>query len=138
MSTTPKTVKILGDHTLNEFLKEIKVTEIIGMSYSFSFVSTMTSLSLEIDPHGTETIMIIGCLTSIYDRMVAATEREMGSSLDKIRLLFDAYLTRSHEIYVCPPLGRSSSRITSSSQKVAKGLNVRGFLKFMYLSYYLK
>lgn len=123
MATPQRHAKIIGDHTMNDFLKDVKVTEILGMSYTFSFASTMTSLTMEVDPHGSETILIIGCLSSIYDRLVA-NEREMSTCFDKLRLLFDAYLIRTHEIYLCQPLGCSSGRITGQSQLVYNEVRV--------------
>jgi hypothetical protein len=56
--------KLLGDHTMQEFIRDVRVSTLLGMPSSFVFVSTLSSLSLELDPQGPETVLIIGIRNS--------------------------------------------------------------------------
>jgi hypothetical protein len=116
--TMTQCAKILGDQFFNDFIKDVKVTQLLGMPYSFKYVTTMSSLALEIDPNGTETIMIIGCLNSILDSFyLDDSGKDIELQFDKMRLMFDSYLSRVHQvIYVCQPVGRPTSRITEQYQ----------------------
>ena len=49
-----RTAQILGDQNFSGFYKDVDVATILGMPYDFKFVSTVTSLALELDPKGTE------------------------------------------------------------------------------------
>jgi hypothetical protein len=42
----------------------VKVSEILGMPYSFIQISTMTSMTLELDPQGSKTIIVTSLLDS--------------------------------------------------------------------------
>jgi hypothetical protein len=80
------TVKILGDQHFSEVINHVNVTEIMGMSYSFTQVTTLTSLSLEVDAKGSENILILGCLSSVMEIVMSD---EGGSQLN---LVLDNFL----------------------------------------------
>lgn len=126
--------KILGDHHFNDFVKDVKVAQLIGMPFTFKYVTTLSALSLEVDAHGAETVMIIGCMNSILDSIyLDATGKETDMQLDKLRLIFDSYfMHQTHLIYLCPPLGRPTTRITTQYNEVITKFKVSyHFLLFL-------
>jgi|688.fasta_scaffold23503_2 hypothetical protein len=107
------TVKILGDQHFSEVINHVNVTEIMGMSYSFTQVTTLTSLSLEVDAKGSENILILGCLSSVLE-IVMSDEggSQLNMVLDNLRLTLDSYFVRTHDVYAIPPLSRSPDHFT--------------------------
>jgi hypothetical protein len=118
--------KILGDHHFNDFVKDVKVAELLGMPFGFKYVTTMSSLSLEVDPQGTETVLLIGCMTAILDSVyLEDTGSEMEMLFDKLRVMFDSYFVNpKHLVYLCPPIGRPSTRLTTQYQDIMKKFRV--------------
>jgi hypothetical protein len=113
------------DHCFTDFIRDVKVSEILGMAHSFVQISTMTSLTLDLDPHVSETILILGCMISLLDsKTLHKTGRDWAVQLDKLCILFDAYL--SHVIYLCPPLGQSTVRSSQQYHSLVMKLRVRG------------
>jgi len=128
-----QTAKILGDINFNEFVKDVKVAQLLGMPFNFKFISTMTNFTLEVDPYGAETIMIVGCMNSLLESFyLDESDHAIDSHLDKFRILFDAYVARQHLVYVCPPIGRPTTRVTTQYQKVLAKFKVG---KSMQLSF---
>jgi hypothetical protein len=123
--------KILGDHHFNDFIKDVKVADLLGMPYAFKYVTTVSSLGLEMDPQGTETILLIGCMHSILDSIyLDETGREMELLFDKLRVMFDSYFMKSsHLVYLCPPIGRPSTRVTTQYQEVLSKFRVGEVLR---------
>lgn len=60
-------MKIVGDQHFSEYLHLVKVSEVLGMTHSFTHATTMSMLSLEMDPNGTENITIVACMTTLLD-----------------------------------------------------------------------
>ena len=55
-------VKILGDQNVGEFIGQVNITEVLGFTYSFTQATTMSSLALELDPNGSENVVILACM----------------------------------------------------------------------------
>jgi hypothetical protein len=110
--------KILGDHTFAEFMISVRLEEILKMPVSFRQISTITSLALEMDSKGTEKIMILGCLTGLVSSI--QFDVELVALMDRLRVIFDSYLMGPHEVYVCPPLGSHSERVTKITQMLER------------------
>jgi hypothetical protein len=106
--------KILGDHTFAEFINDVRMDEILKTPTSFRQISTVTSFALEMDSKGSEKVMILGCLNAIVGNL--NTECDVTSIIDRLRVIFDSYLMGNHDVYVCPPLGRHSERVTKITQ----------------------
>ena len=106
-------VKILGDYTISEFIKDVKIEEILGMRFEFVYVSTVTSLALELDPHGSEKLTIICCMSSIFDEfLISNSQTDQERAFGRLRVMFESYLSANHDIYYCPPLGWSPMRVS--------------------------
>ncbi len=107
-------VKILGDNTMSDFIDEVQVSTILELPFEFIYASTLTSLTLELDSHGTESVMVIGCMSSILDTFtLVESSSDVDALFDKIRIAIDSYLSRPHSLYVCPPMARSTSRTSA-------------------------
>jgi len=121
--------KILGDHDVADFLKDVRIDDLLGMHCSVAFVSSLSTLALEMDSKGPESIMILCCMSSITGPIFAGdTGCELQQVMDRLRVIFDGYLVGSHEIYLCPPLGLPSVKISKISQMLEQRYKVR--LKF--------
>jgi hypothetical protein len=106
-------VKFLGDCMVQDAFKPTVVSEELGMTVSYCQISNLTSLALELDAHGPERITVICCMNAVFDDILSTvTGVEKGGSFDRLRVIFDSYLTKDHDLYFCMPLGRSSTRIT--------------------------
>ena len=106
-------VKILGDHHFSEFISHVKVSEVLGMTHSFTQVTTMSTLSLEMDANGPENITVLCCMTTLFESTLGdETGALFGQFLDKLRMILDGYLISSHDLYYCPPLSRPPGRET--------------------------
>jgi len=118
--------KLLGDHTFAEYLIDVRAGEILKTPVSFRQISTITSMALEMDSKGSEKILILGCLNSIVGSV--CQDCDLNSIIDRLRVIFNSYLMGSHEIYVCPPLGSHSERVTRISQMLERKFMVRKYL----------
>jgi hypothetical protein len=118
-------VKFLGDYVIQDVFKASVVSEVLGMSTIYAQISNMTSLALEMDAHGSETITVVSCMNSVFDDILSTVSgNEKGGSFDRLRMIFETYLTKDHDIYFCMPLGRSSSRITKIYMEATSRLQV--------------
>jgi hypothetical protein len=118
-------VKFLGDYVIQDVFKAGAVSEMIGMSTVYSQISNLTSLALEMDAHGSEKITVVCCMNSVFDDILSTvTGTEKGGSFDRLRMIFETYLTRDHDVYFCMPLGRSSSRVTRVYMEATTRLTV--------------
>ncbi len=106
--------KILGDHAFSEFINDVRMEEIMKTSISFRQISTITSLALEMDSKGPEKYLVLSCLNSIVGNLNA--DCDVVTVIDRLRVIFDSYLMGNHDVYVCPPLGRHSERVTKNTQ----------------------
>jgi hypothetical protein len=85
----------------------------LGMSYSFTQVTTLTTLRLEVDANGSENVLIIGCLSSVMEIVMHdESGRQLDLVLDNLRLVLDAYFLKTHDVYVVQPLSRSPDHFT--------------------------
>lgn len=110
-------LRILGDHLISEFIKDVKAAELLGVQYEFVHASSVTTLALELDPRGTETVTVLCCMSSIFDGLMV-NEGSGTGTFERLRVLFDGYLTSPHELYVCPPLSWSPGRVTKQYQEL--------------------
>jgi hypothetical protein len=118
-------IRILGDYSVGDHQKDVKIEEILGMRYEFVYVSTMSSLALELDPKGPEKLTLISCMNSLYDEFITCTHDEaLTRQFDRLRLIFDAYMSTNHDIYYCPPVGRSTEKINRNYLDVTTRLSV--------------
>jgi hypothetical protein len=115
-------IRILGDYVIGDHLKDVKVEELLGMRFDFKYVSTMSSLILELDPNGPEKITLISCMNSLFEEFIH--EETLPRGFDQLRLIFDAYMANNHDIYYCPPVGKSTDKITKSYLDVLNRLSV--------------
>jgi hypothetical protein len=125
-------IRILGDYSVGDHQKDVKIEEILGMRFDFKYISTISSLALELDPQGPEKITMICCMNSILEEFVDCNQDEdLQREFGRLRVIFDAYLTRDHELYYCPPIGRSTSKMTRIYADMLHRLNVSlAFFKF--------
>lgn len=124
-SKCTNSARILGDHTIGDFLKELNVDAILGLPSTFTTVSTLTTLAIEMNPSGQESIMILGCLNTVLEPcMREETGRDLENGLGKIQKIFDLYLAGDHDLYLCPLLGRSTDRINKATQKMEQRVQV--------------
>ncbi len=120
------TVKFLGDYVVQDVFKATVVSEVLGMSTTYTQISNMTSLALEMDAHSSEKITVICCMNTVFDDILSTVSGvEKGGSFDRLRMIFETYLTKDHDIYFCMPLGRSSSRITRIYMEATERLKVK-------------
>jgi hypothetical protein len=110
-------VKILGDHYFSEFMRDVKIEEVLGRPFTFVYVSSVSSLALELDSLGVENVTILCCMTTIFDEFVST---ESGTpkpgSFDRMRIIVDSYLSKPHDLYYVPPLGRSPDKVSRQFQ----------------------
>ena len=98
-------------------VKDVRLDDLLGMHCAMSYVSTLSTLSVEMDPRGPESVMIVCCLSSIIDPILT---KDVGPELDhlveRLRVIFDGYLTDTKEIYICQPIGLHSSKVSKLTQ----------------------
>ncbi len=112
-----KTARILADHSIDDFVLDVKITEILKMPYRLTHVSTMTTMALELDSQGSETILIISCLNTVMEYyMMDESGRDLTLGINKLRQMFDEYLVGSHIIYLSPMIDRHSDKINKRTQ----------------------
>ena len=121
--------RILGDHVVADFVKDVRLDDLLGLHCAMSYVSTMSTLAIEMDPKGPESIMIVSCLSSILGPILASdTGYELDQLIEKMRLLFDGYLMGEKDIYVCQPIGLHSSKVSKLTQILELRFRVRHVL----------
>ena len=81
-----KLMKVLGDHQVSGFLKDVKGAEILDSSYRFVHTSTTSTLALELDPRGPETTTIVCCMSSIFDSYMVGETISSGA-FDRLRMI---------------------------------------------------
>jgi hypothetical protein len=106
-------------------MRDVKIEEVLGRPFTFAYVSSVSSLALELDALGVETVTVLCCMTSIFDEFVST---ESGTpkpgSFDRMRIIIDSYLTKPHDLYYCPPLGRSPDKVSRQFQDSYKEFTV--------------
>jgi hypothetical protein len=118
-------IRILGDYSVSEHQKDVKIEELLGTRFEFKYISTISSLALELDPQGPEKITMICCMNSVLEEILGCSQdADLQREFGRLRVIFDAYLSRNHEIYYCPPIGRSTTQVTRVYLDMMNRLNV--------------
>ncbi len=125
MTSVPFRFKVVGDQIMGEYIREVRASDLLGAPFDYVTATTMTGLALELDPNGPEKIAILICMNTILDGYILdSINSEESPSFDRLRVILDSYTTRSHEVYVCMPLGRATSRTTGLSKDISYKLHV--------------
>ncbi len=125
MATVPFRFKVIGDPIMGEYMREVRTSDLLGSPFDFVSASTMTALALELDSNGPEKVAVLICMNSILDGYVLdSLDTRESPSFDRLRIILESYTSRHHDVYICMPLGRSTSRATELSKDISLKLHV--------------
>ena len=117
-------VKIIED----EFMRDVKVSEILGLEFTYTISTTTTTLALKLDPNGPEKLTIVFCMDLLLDGYIQKVSRGgEAPNFDQLRLILESYISRSHDVFLCMSLGRTSIRSKSMTKDVTLRLMVSRF-----------
>ncbi len=118
-------LKILGNLNFSEFMQDVKIEDLLGQPYTFTYITSITSLTLELDPLGLEKVTILCCMGTVLNELVATeTGGKKSGAFERIRVIIDGYFTKPHELYYNPPLGRAPEKVSKHYQEMLQEFTV--------------